>query len=107
MLEFPSMSATQEFPLPDEVVRLFWDVDPGEIDLVRHRDYVMGRIMSRGGWGAMRWLRQIYSPPDMAEFLRRSGARLLAPRDLAYWCLIAGLELPAKPGGGRPPWAGP
>jgi len=92
--------------LPPEVVRLFWDVDPSEIDLVRHADYVMERTMSRGGWVAMQWLRRAYPREALAEFLRRKGASLPA-REAAYWALIAGLELPSRPGGARPAWAGP
>ena len=86
---------------------MFWDVEPGSLELARHRDYVMERVMARGGWGAMNWLRQVYSKEEMADFLRRKGCRRLAPRELAYWSLIAGVDLPIPRGGGRPPWAGP
>jgi hypothetical protein len=88
------------------VALLFWDVDPADVDLERHRDYVMERVMSRGGWVAMRWLRQAYPREVLADFVRRKGHRL-APREAAYWGLIAGVEVPARRGGARPPWAGP
>jgi hypothetical protein len=92
--------------LPPDVARLFWDVDPDEVDPRLHRDYVMERVMSRGGWTAMCWLRQTYTTEDLADFVRRKGARL-APRELAYWSLIAGVDVPIPRGGARPPWAGP
>ncbi|MFI5305896.1 MAG: DUF6922 domain-containing protein [Polyangiales bacterium] len=92
--------------VPEEVAKLFWDVDPKSVDLARHSDYVMERIMSRGGWAAMLWLRRAYSADELANFLLRRGARL-APRDLAYWCVVSGLKLPIPRGGGRPSWAGP
>ncbi|MEI8256145.1 MAG: hypothetical protein WCJ30_10790 [Deltaproteobacteria bacterium] len=91
--------------LPDDVSRLFWDVDPASVDLESHADYVMERIMTRGTLDAMRWLRATYSVERLADFLTRKGARL-APRDRAYWCLIAGVPCPVEPGGARPPWAG-
>lgn len=68
--------------LPPDVARLFWDTEPGRVDLRDHRDYVMERVMSRGGWTAMRWLRDTYSIEEMADFLVRKGARL-APRERA------------------------
>jgi hypothetical protein len=34
--------------IPTELAWLFWDVDPVQIDLQHHRDYVLERIMSRG-----------------------------------------------------------
>jgi hypothetical protein len=93
-------------PLPHEVEKLFWDTDPATIDLDRHGDYVMERIMSRGGWEAMCWLRRTFSQRRLADFLLRKGARL-APRERAYWALVAGVDVPTGQGGARPPWAGP
>ena len=43
--------------IPTELAWLFWDVDPAQIDLERHRDYILERVMMRGDWFAMRWLR--------------------------------------------------
>lgn len=91
--------------VPDCVSRLFWEVAPSEVDLERHRDYVLERVMSRGGWEAMRWLRATYSRDTIADFLSRKGGRLTA-RDRAYWSLIAGVVETQAPGGGRPAWAG-
>jgi hypothetical protein len=92
------------------VTRLFWEVDPSTVDLREHRDYVIERVMSRGGWDAMRWLRAAYSREDLAEFLSRKGRRL-ASRELSYWTLIVSGEAAAADlvqlGGGRPAWAGP
>jgi hypothetical protein len=93
-------------PLPEEIQKLFWEVDPTSVDPARHADYVMERVMSRGDWQAMAWLRRTYSQLELGEFLKRRGQRL-APRDLAYWCIAAGVKLPIGPGGGRPSWAGP
>lgn len=93
--------------LPRDVTVLFWDVDPAQVDLERHRDYVMERVMTRGTWEAMQWLRTTYSKEALADFLKRKGERLLPPRERAYWSLVAGYRLPSEPGGGRPSWAGP
>jgi hypothetical protein len=90
-------------PLPDSVRRLFWDTDPDTVDLDRHADYVMERIMSRGTLDAMHWLRRTYSVERMANFLRRKAHRL-SPRDRAYWCLVAGVEDVYSAGGATPPW---
>jgi hypothetical protein len=78
-------------------------VDPEAIDLEDHADYVMERVMSRGTLEAMRWLRATYSVEQMADFLGRRGDRI-APRDRAYWRLIAGLPREHASGGARPPW---
>jgi hypothetical protein len=93
-------------PLPPEVKRLLWDVDPDALDLARHRDFVIERVMTRGGLVAMRWLRAAVERDVLADFLQRKGQRL-SPRDRAYWRLVCGLpEEPQARGGGRPPWLG-
>jgi hypothetical protein len=93
--------------LPPAVAKLFWELDPSSIDVRAHRAYVMGRVMDRGGWAAMKWLRQTYSLDDLRAYLEGRGGQRLAPRERAYWSLIAGVPvLPAR-GGGRPSWAGP
>jgi hypothetical protein len=99
------MSSSSSEPFPPEVARLFWDTDPAQVNLRRHHDYVMERVMARGGWTAMCWLRQAYSREELADFLSRKGARL-PPRELAYWAVIAGIHIPIPRGGGQPSWAG-
>jgi hypothetical protein len=98
--------ATVQGDLPAAVASLFWDVDPSSVDLEAHRDYVIERVMTRGGWEAMKWLRRTYDRDQLGAFLLRKGSRL-PPRELAYWSLIAEVDLLAGPGGGRPRWAGP
>jgi hypothetical protein len=91
---------------PDDVGRLFWDVDLNDVDLELHHGYVMERAMSRGDWTAMRWLRATYPKASLGDFVTRKGDRL-APRDLAYWALVTDTPVTVPPGGGRPKWAGP
>jgi hypothetical protein len=92
--------------VPPAVERLLWDVDLSQVDLDRDRMLVLERVMSRGTWEAMVWLRGRYPKEVLADFVREQGARRLSPRDLAYWALICDVDLPSAPGGGRPPWAG-
>jgi hypothetical protein len=82
-------------------------VDPESVDLDLHRSFVFERVMTRGSWEAMVWLRTVYTIEAMRSFLLAEGRHKLSPRDLAYWSLICGIEIPSEPGGGRPRWAGP
>lgn len=91
-------------PLPDCVRLLLWDVDPERIDSARDRCFLCERVMTRGSWAAMKWLRARYSAAELAEFVRTRGAATLSPRDLAYWALITGVQTEPEAGGGRPRW---
>ncbi len=92
--------------LPNAVKKLFWEVDPSAVDIVKHCYYVLERVITRGGWDAMKWLRRTYDLETIGSFLLRKGSRLY-PRDVAYWALITNTEVALACGGGRPPWAGP
>ena len=91
--------------IPPELHALFWDVDATRIRIAEHADYVIERVMSRGTWDAMCWLRRTFSDDVLADFLRRKGQRL-APRERAYWQLVTRAGGTQEPGGGRPAWAG-
>ncbi len=91
--------------IPPAFHPLFWDVDPAGISLPAHNDYVLERLMQRGGWDAMKWLRAHFEPEVLRDFLARKGQRL-PPRERAYWALVSGAKLAPATGGGRPSWAG-
>jgi hypothetical protein len=92
--------------VPAAVARLFWEIPLHDLDRLRHADYVIARVMTRGGWEAMRWLRETFSAAELADFLARKGERLAA-RDRAYWAVVSGADVSVGRGAGRPPWAGP
>jgi len=77
--------------IPESLFGLFWELEPETIHIVRHGDFVMGRIMERGNWEAMRWLLKTYSKKQLASFLKKRGRRILPPRELNYWSLITGI----------------
>jgi len=67
---------------------LFWDVDPAAVDLARHRDAVIPRILERGGLAEVRWLIAEVGLPDIHRFLRDVGHTELSPRTLAFWRVV-------------------
>lgn len=91
--------------VPSFIERLLWDVDVSAIDPRRDRGLIFERVMSRGSWEAMKWLRATYAVDELADFVRREGRRKLTPRDLAYWALVCDVDAEPGPGGGRPSWA--
>lgn len=70
---------------------LFWEYEPQTLDVVKHADVIIARIMERGGWAAMCWLRQTYSQDRLISFLKTRGKQILPPRELNYWALICGI----------------
>lgn len=78
--------------IPEFLFPLFWEYEPENIHIVRHADFVMGRIMETGTWESMLWLRRTYSRERLISFLEKRGRRVLPPRELNYWALISGIS---------------
>jgi len=69
----------------------FWEYAHEDIDIMRHAATIMARIMERGSWEAMVWLKKTYSREQIVNFLINKGKDSLPPRELNYWLLISGV----------------
>lgn len=81
-----------DMKLPEFLFPLFWEYDPGIIDIVKHSGLIMYRIMERGSWTSMVWLQRTYSKDQLVSFLEKRGNRILSSRELNYWALISGIS---------------
>jgi len=96
-------------PIPPDVLGLLWDIEAAATDDENARPLIIERVMTRGSLAAMRWLLASYEPDVLRQFLSGPAGGRLPPRELAFWCAVLGLEVPARgrsAGGGRPGWAG-
>lgn len=84
--------------LPRSLRRFFWDVPLSGLSAEAHRDFILERLLERGGRQAMRWVFQTYSRASLEEFLRGRGRDVLSRRSWRFWALLLGL------GPGRHPW---
>ena len=90
MSENDSPSAAGD--LPAAVTDLLWDVVAGEVRLPRHRDFLIGRILARGTWAAVDWLRRELGDGAIAAYLERTRGRCVSQRQLRFWELVLGLD---------------
>lgn len=86
------MKHNRNTSIPEKFRALFWEYDPESIDIVIHRDLIIGRIVETGSWASMKWLVETYSKNEILSFLENRGKRILPLRDLNYWLLIAGVS---------------
>jgi len=78
--------------MPPSVRDLFWDFTPGTIWLERHREFVLERVLSHGTWDATCWLRRHVGDDELRDWIGRTRARKLSPRQARFWQVI--LDLP-------------
>lgn len=78
--------------IPEFLFPLFWEYEPESVDIFKHADLVISRIMARGTWASMLWLRKTYSRNRLVSFLEKRGRRVLPPRELNYWAFMGGIS---------------
>ncbi len=66
------------------------------LDIHKHADVIMARIMERGSWEAMVWLKKTYQPEIISDFLFNKGWKVLPPREVNYWALLSDMPENAK-----------
>lgn len=72
-------------PLPEDMHWLFWDVEPGHIDVELHADYVLSRVLERGRLEDVLWVMRAYGTERIHAFFRERARPELSPRTLAFW----------------------
>lgn len=87
------MSSTA-IPLPDSLRDLFQEYDFDELSWRQDRELIMDRILSRGPWDAVQWLRRQVGDAGIREWIEETRGRSLDRRRLRFWQLI--LRIPAE-----------
>lgn len=78
-------------PLPTYLEPLFWDVNFKKVSWERHRDYVIGRILSHGTLRALYWLHKRVNDDELRDWHLRHEGRGLSTKQIRYWQLALGL----------------
>lgn len=69
---------------------LFWDIDPKSIDLKKHRQYIIERILDFGTDREVQWVRKKYSPQVLKKIVISS--RSLSPKSKNFWAILLNLN---------------
>lgn len=56
--------------------RLFWDIDPSQLDPHEHEDFILGRVLSEGTTEQVFALRRAVGDDALRAFLHRAPHRL-------------------------------
>lgn len=71
--------------IPEGQRWLFWDLDPTELDLAKHANYIIPRVLEKGRLVDVRWLLSCYGASRIHQFLAEVGHPELSARTLAFW----------------------
>jgi len=72
--------------VPEFVRPFLWDVDLAKLDLNKHQQFIIERILEYGGDLAYAWLKTTYSIDDIVQALKKS--RRLSHKTANYFSLL-------------------
>ena len=80
--------------LPASVSQLFWEYEAGAVSWDAHRDFIVERVLARGDWDALRWIRARAGDEVLRDILTGTRGRSLSRAQLRFWQLL--LDLPEE-----------
>lgn len=87
---------TRNAKIPAEFNHLFWDTDPGKIDLRRNANYVIEKVLEHGRLGEMEWLAGVYPGRRILEVAETS--RSVSERSRNFWKIWLGAAVSTEGG---------
>ena len=70
----------------EEIKSLFWDTDLNNIDIEKHKEYIIKRILEYGDIGSVKWMFKNYSKDLIKDVLNSS--RGISKKSSFYWKLV-------------------
>jgi hypothetical protein len=80
--------------IPSYVRRLFWDVRKETVEIDRHAQFIIRRVLDYGDARSLNWLRRTYSDDELKEVVKTE--RGLAHKTVVFWKTYFGLEPETK-----------
>ena len=88
------VALTSDITLPASLQAFFWDCDFAALSWNAHRDFIIRRLLQRGAWDSIQWLRRKIGDPVLRAWIIAHAGGGLAPRQSRFWELI--LDLPPE-----------
>lgn len=76
----------------EDLRSLFWEIDPGTLDLSAHREYILGRVLEYGTMDSVRWAMETYGESGIRGFVLGRGLRVLSRKTVNFWAMRLGLQ---------------
>lgn len=70
---------------------LFWDVDENDLDMDRHSEFIVGRVLDYGFIDDWRLIREYYGLAGLAEIAK--NIRSLMPKSLAFIATVTDTKI--------------
>lgn len=70
-------------PIPSKFHSFFWDTNPKTINLTKHKQYIIARLLDQGNWQSAQWVQSQFTPQDIKQTLLE--VKHLSPPTVYFW----------------------
>jgi Family of unknown function (DUF6922) len=75
--------------IPSQYKKFFWDVDFYQLDLKKHRRFILDRFLNYGTFDTFEWIFQTFNSDEVNEYINKKGIYSLSRNSLYFWKKIA------------------
>ena len=76
--------------VPNQFESFFWDVNLDELDLQKHRRFIIERLLNEGNHHTLKWLFEVYDEAELKDAVCKS--RGLNMKTALFWQKYFGLR---------------
>jgi hypothetical protein len=80
---------TQIEIIPREFKKYFWDIDFDKLNLEKHRNFILERLLNYGSFSTFSWIFQTYTKEEVKQLLKNKANRSLSKSSLYFWQKIS------------------
>lgn len=78
--------------LPSAVIATLWSYDPAELDVVKHKQLIIGAVLNYGTKAATDWLFSQYGRAEVKRIAARIPEGAWDKRSLGLWSVVLGIR---------------
>lgn len=81
---------TAKLKYPKSLKSLFWDIEFEDLDIQRHKTFIITRLLNFGDQDCIKWLFNTYSKEEIKDVVKNSRSLLKKPA--RFWQLYFNLK---------------
>ena len=76
--------------IPANIKPYFWEINTDKLDIKKHPEYIIARILEYGGPDAVSWMMHTYDRSQIKETLKKN--REISRKSAEFWRIFYGLR---------------
>ncbi len=71
--------------LPIEFKKYFWDCDFSNLDLIKNKNFILGRLLLFGDLNAIKYVIKYFNRTEVKDYIAKKGTFVLDTSSFGFW----------------------